>query len=68
MVIKVHNQTNCIDLSDVCVCLVPESSATLTNCHGYSRRSGFIAVDGCATLTMTYDFSHYVLLLLLHCM
>jgi len=30
-----------------------ESHAVLTNCCGYSRRSGFIAVDGGAILTMT---------------
>jgi len=46
---------------NLCVCVIPESSATLTNCRGYSRRSGFIAVDGCATLTMTYDLSRYML-------
>jgi len=33
--------------------MLTESSAILTNCQGYSRRSAFIAVTSCATLTMT---------------
>ena len=37
----------------ILTCVLIESSAVLTNCVGYSRRSGFVAVDGCATLTMT---------------
>ena len=37
----------------ILTCVLIESSAVLANCLGYSRRSGFVAVDGCATLTMT---------------
>jgi len=37
--------------------VLTESSAVLTKCHGFSRRSGFIAVDGSATLTMKSDFT-----------
>jgi len=33
--------------------MLTESNAILTNCQGYSRKSAFIAVTNCSTLTMT---------------